>query len=160
MQSNNRYNTIMLVGSLVLAIGLVSLIPYYGLVGGHAEHGVAEAGVLSTTTHRFVLHPDGVDMVMTAATASDTATITAIQTHMQTEATCYRAGDYADTMGMVSAELSAQLKQHQADIAVTVVSADASSTIQLRSHDASVVTVLTAWAEQMRAIHMHHSLNP
>ena len=150
----------MLVGSVIVGIVLVTLIPYYGLVGGHQEHGVSAAGPLSASSHRYVILPDGVDMVMTAESATDTATITAIQTHMQDEATRYRAGDYGDDMAMVSADLIAALRDHQADITVTVVTAGATSTIQLRSSDAATVARLTAWASQMSAEHTGHTPNP
>jgi hypothetical protein len=98
MQRLDRNSWIMLVGSIAVAVALVTLIPYYGLVGGHQEHGVTAAGPLSASSHRYVILPDGVDMVMTAESDTDTATITAIQTHMQDEAARFRAGDYADEM--------------------------------------------------------------
>ena len=160
MQRLDRNSWIMLVGSIAVAVALVTLIPYYGLVGGHQEHGVTAAGPLSASSHRYVILPDGVDMVMTAESDTDTATITAIQTHMQDEAARFRAGDYADEMAMVSAELIAYLRDHQADITVTVVAAGATSTIQLRSSDAATVARLTAWASQISAEHTGHTPNP
>jgi hypothetical protein len=104
--------------------------------------------------------PDGVDMVMTAESDTDSATITAIQTHMQDEAARYRAGDYGDDMAMVSADLIAALRDHQADITVTVVAAGATSTIQFRSQDSATVAWLKTWADQMSAHNTDHSMHP
>jgi hypothetical protein len=160
MQRLDRNSWIMLVGSIAVAVALVTLIPYYGLVGGHQEHGVTAAGPLSASSHRYVILPDGVDMVMTAESDTDTATITAIQTHMQDEAARYRAGDYADEMAMVSADLIAALRDHQADITVTVVAAGATSTIQFRSQDSATVAWLKTWADQMSAHNTDHSMHP
>jgi hypothetical protein len=160
MQRLDRNSWIMLVGSIAVAVALVTLIPYYGLVGGHQEHGVTAAGPLSASSHRYVILPDGVDMVMTAESDTDTATITAIQTHMQDEAARYRAGDYGDDMAMVSADLIAALRDHQADITVTVVAAGATSTIQFRSQDSATVAWLKTWADQMSAHNTDHSMHP
>ena len=160
MQRLDRNSWIMLVGSIAVAVALVTLIPYYGLVGGHQEHGVTAAGPLSASSHRYVILPDGVDMVMTAESDTDTATITAIQTHMQDEAARFRAGDYADEMAMVSADLIAALRDHQADITVTVVAAGATSTIQFRSQDSATVAWLKTWADQMSAHNTDHSMHP
>jgi hypothetical protein len=160
MQRLDRNSWIMLVGSIAVAVALVTLIPYYGLVGGHQEHGVTAAGPLSASSHRYVILPDGVDMVMTAESDTDSATITAIQTHMQDEAARYRAGDYGDDMAMVSADLIAALRDHQADITVTVVAAGATSTIQFRSQDSATVAWLKTWADQMSAHNTDHSMHP
>ena len=160
MQRLDRNSWVMLVGSIVVAVALVTLIPYYGLVGGHAEHGVTAAGPLSTSSHQYVAQPDGVDMVMTAQSDADIETITAIQAHMQDEATRFRNGDYADDMAMSSQDLIAALRDHQADITVTVVAAGATSTIQFRSQDSATVALLKTWADQMSTHHTDHSMHP
>ena len=160
MQRLDRNSWIMLVGSIVAAVALVTLIPYYGLVGGHAEHGVSAAGPLSASSHQYVAQSDGVDMVMTAEPATDTATITAIQAHMQDEATRFRVGDYGDDMAMVSDDLIAALRDHQTDITVTVVVAGATSTIQFRSQNSATVALLKTWADQMSTHHTDHSMHP
>jgi hypothetical protein len=160
MQRLDRNSWIMLVGSIAVAVALVTLIPYYGLVGGHQEHGVTAAGPLSASSHRYVILPDGVDMVMTAESDTDTATITAIQTHMQDEAARFRAGDYADDMAMANPDLVAALRAHQDDITVTVVVAGATSTIQFRSQDSATVTLLKSWADQMSTHHADHTIHP
>ena len=160
MQRLDRNSWLMLVGSVIVGIALVTLIPYYGLVGGHQEHGVTTAGPLSASTHQYVAHPDGVDMVMTAQSGAYSETITAIQAHMQDEATRFRAGDYADDMAMVSADLIAALRAHQADITVTVVAAGATSTIQFRSQDSATVALLKTWADHMATHHTDHTMHP
>ena len=160
MQRLDRNSWIMLVGSIVAAVALVTLIPYYGLVGGHAEHGVSAAGPLSASSHQYVAQSDGVDMVMTAEPATDTATITAIQAHMQDEATRFRNGDYADEMTLGNPDLIAALRAHQADITVTVVVAGATSTIQFRSQNSATVALLKTWADQMSKHHTDHSMHP
>ena len=160
MQRLNRNSLIMLVGSIVVAVALVTLIPYYGLVGGHQEHGVTAVGPLSASSHRFVILPDGVDMVMTAQSDADIETITAIQAHMQDEATRFRNGDYADEMTLGNPDLIAALRAHQADITVTVVVAGATSTIQFRSQNSATVALLKTWADQMSKHHTDHSMHP
>jgi hypothetical protein len=159
MQRLDRNSWMMLVGSVIVGIALVTLIPYYGLVGGHAEHGVSAAGPLSASSHQYVAQPDGVDMVMTAPSDADTETITAIQAHMQDEATRFRNGDYADDMAMANPDLVAALRAHQVDITVTVVVAGATSTIQFRSQDSATVTLLKSWADQMSTHHADHTIH-
>ena len=160
MQPLDRNSWMMAVGSVMVGIALVTLIPYYGLVGGHAEHGVSTAGPRGTTSHQYVAQPDGVDMVMTATSDVDTETITAIQAHMQDEATRFRNGDYADDMALASPDLIAALRAHQADITVTVVVAGATSTIQFRSQDRATVALLATWADQLSTHHIDHTMHP
>jgi hypothetical protein len=158
MQRLDRNSWIMLVGSIVVAVALVTLIPYYGLVGGHQEHGVIAAGPLSASSHRYVILPDGVDMVMTAESDTDTATITAIQTHMQDEAARFRAGDYGDDMAMVSADLIAALRDHQAEAAQRL----RQHTDQADEEDGSVTETLErSQRTRTHALHQaHHGLAP
>jgi hypothetical protein len=160
MQRLDRRSWLTLIGSLVLAGVLVALIPYYGLVGGHADHGAALSGAMEKSTHHYMVLPNGVDMMMTAINADDATTISAIRQHMDSEATRFRAGDYTDDMAMVSADTQARLRANRAAIEVSIVSAAAGSTIQLRSADPSVVTLLSTWATQMSAAHTGHSMNP
>jgi hypothetical protein len=63
-------------------------------------------------------------------------------------------------MAMVSADLIAALRDHQADITVTVVAAGATSTIQFRSQDSATVAWLKTWADQMSAHNTDHSMHP
>jgi len=160
MQRLDRRSWLTLIGSLVLAGVLVALIPYYGLVGGHADHGAALSGAMEKSTHHYMVLPNGVDMMMTAINADDATTISAIRQHMDSEATRFRAGDYTDDMAMVSADTQARLRANRAAIEVSIVSAAAGSTIQLRSADPSVVTLLSTWATQMSAEHTSHTMNP
>ena len=160
MQRLDRNSWVMLVGSVIVGIALVTLIPYYGLVGGHAEHGVSAAGPLSASSHQYVAQPDGVDMVMTATSDADIEAITAIQAHMQDEATRFRNGDYADDMAMGNPDLIAALRAHQDDITVTVVVAGATSTIQFRSQDSATIALLKTWADQMSTHHADHTMHP
>ena len=160
MQRLDRRSWLTLIGSLVLAGVLVALIPYYGLVGGHADHGAALSGAMEKSTHHYMVLPNGVDMMMTAINADDATTISAIRQHMDSEATRFRAGDFTDDMAMVSADTQARLRANRAAIEVSIVSAAAGSTIQLRSADPSVVTLLSTWATQMSAEHTSHTMNP
>ncbi len=160
MQRLDRRNWLTLIGSLVLAGALVALIPYYGLVGGHADHGAALSGTMEKSTHHYMVLLNGVDMMMTAHRADDAITAAAIRQHMESEATRFRTGDYTDDMAMVSTDTQARLRANRAAIAVTVVSDAAGSTIQFRSDDPLVVTLLSTWATQMSAEHTSHTMNP
>jgi hypothetical protein len=107
-----------------------------------------------------VAQPDGIDMVMTAQSDADIEAITAIQAHMQDEATRFRNGDYADDMAMGNPDLIAALRAHQDDITVSVVVAGATSTIQFRSQDSATVALLKTWADQMSTHHTDHTMHP
>ena len=160
MQRLDRRSWLTLIGSLVLAGALVALIPYFGLVGGHAAHGAEHNSAMDASTHHYMVQPNGVDIMMTALRADDAITAAAIRQHMDSEATRFRAGDYTDDMAMVSTDTQAQLGANRAAIAVTVVSDAAGSTIQFRSDNPLVVTLLSTWATQMSAEHTSHTMNP
>lgn len=160
MQRLDRRSWLTLFGSLVLAGALVALIPTFGLVGGHADHGGAVHSAMDASTHHYMVLPNGVDMTMTATTPEDAATIAAIRQHMEQEALRFRAGDFSDDMQMLSADTQAQLLAKRDALTVTVVSDATGSTIQIRSDDTTVVTLLTTWATQMSAEHTRHTMNP
>ncbi|MFM2308541.1 MAG: hypothetical protein RLY87_661 [Chloroflexota bacterium] len=160
MQRLDRRSWLTLIGSLILAGALVALIPTFGLVGGHADHGGEFQSAMHASTHHYMVLPNGVDMMMTATAPDDAATIATIRQHMEQEALRFRAGDFSEDMQTLSADTQAQLLAKRDALTVTVVSDASGSTIQIRSDDPTVVTLLTTWATQMSAEHTRHTMNP
>lgn len=158
MQRFARQDWLWLIGSVVVAVALVALIPYYGLVSGHAEH--AALPEVAGTTHRVDVTPSGVEMVMTASDPRDQTVIADIRAHMADEAERYASGDYSDAMGMVSAATAAALRLHADAITVTQRETARASIIQLQSNDPGVYAVLVQWAGEMNAAHHDTMANP
>ena len=158
MTSISRNTWILVVVSVIVAAALVALIPYYGAVGGHAEHGMGDMDhdmLMTDAAYDFVRLSDGVEVRMTVLDASQSDTIATIRTHMQSEVTRYQTGDFSDGMSPGATTVGAKLAPHAQALTVAYHDTPVGGAVTLTSTDMAVVALLTEWAQAMETDHGH-----
>ena len=158
MTAISRNTWIVLGVSVVLAVALVAMIPYYGAVGGHAEHGMGDMDhdmLMTDAAYDFVRLSDGVEVRMTVLDASQSDTIATIRTHMQSEVARYQAGDFSDEMSPSAAAVGTKLAPHAQALTVVYHDTPVGGAVTLTSSDTAVVALLTEWAQAMETDHGH-----
>ena len=158
MTSISRTTWMLVVVSVLVAGALVALIPYYGVVGGHAEHGMGDMDhdmLMSDAAYDFVRLADGVEVRMTVLDASQRDTIATIRTHMQSEVERYQSGDFSDEMSPSAAAVGTAITPYAQAITVVYHDTPVGGAVTLTSSDAAVVSLLTDWAQAMEKDHGH-----
>lgn len=157
MKRIDRTTWLQLILSLVVAGVLVAMIPLFGIVGGHAEHGVAHDFVVADTQHVFGASADGVVIGLMAQDAQDGSRIQAARAYMQGEYERYLQGNFADSYSQSSRQIAGQLANYHAQMTITYQDAASGAMIQITSNDAVVVELLHQWVDMRRADHGNHA---
>lgn len=158
MTAISRNTWVMVIVSVLVAGALVALIPYYGVVGGHAEHGMGDMDhdmLMTDAAYDFVRLSNGVEVRMTVLDASQSDTIATIRTHMQSEVARYQAGDFSDEMSPSAATVAPKLAPHAQALTVVYHDTPVGGAVMLTSNDPAVVVLLTEWAQAMETDHGH-----
>ena len=156
MTSISRNTWVLLGVSVIVALVLVAMIPYYGAVGGHAEHGMSDMDhttLMNDAAYDYVLLDDGVEVRMTTLDATNTTTIATIRSHMQAEVTRYQQGDFSDEMSPSAATMGTQLTPHVNALTIVYHDTPVGGAVTLTSSQSEVVTLLTQWAQAMEKDH-------
>lgn len=160
MTSISRNTWIVLGVSVIVALVLVAMIPYFGAVGGHAEHGMGDMDhttLMQDAAYDFVRLANGVEVRMTVLDASKRDTIATIRAHMQSEVTRYQTGDFSDDMSPSATTVGGKLTPHAQALMVVYHDTPVGGAVTLTSNDAAVVSLLMEWAQAME--HDHASMH-
>jgi hypothetical protein len=157
MQRIDRTTWIQLIISLVVAGVLVAMIPIFGIVGGHAEHGVAHEFVVTGTQHVFGETPDGVMIGLMAQNAQQQVRIDEARGYMRGEYDRYLRGEFGDEYSPASAQLASQLADYRDKMTITYQDVASGAMIQVTSQDPDVVTLLHQWIDMRQADHGDHA---
>jgi hypothetical protein len=157
MQRIDRVTWIQLIVSLVVAGVLVAMIPIFGIVGGHAEHGVAHEFVVADTQHVFGASADGVVIGLMANDAQQQERVAEARVYMQGEYKRYLQGDFGDEYSPSVDHIAAQLAAQRALMSITYQDVASGAMIQVTSQDSAVVGLLHQWIELRQADHGDHA---
>lgn len=157
MQRIDRTTWIQLIISLVVAGVLVAMIPIFGIVGGHAEHGVAHEFAVADTQHLFGSSADGVVIGLMAQDAQQQVRIDEARSYLRGEYERYQRGEFGDEYSPSSAQLATQLADCRDEITITYQDVASGAMIQLTSDNPVVVTLLHQWIEIRQADHGDHA---
>ena len=148
MQRVDRTTWAWLIGSIVVAVGLVSLIPLYDLAGGHAEHGlgVQHAAPASDMRWSFQTEARGVRMQLVAASSSDAEAVAQVRQVVANRLYQYQFGDFGGEPADTALVPAQQLTQWRDRIQIVYRELDAGGELEVTSDDDAVVVVLHQWA--------------
>ncbi len=146
-----------LIISLVVAGVLVAMIPIFGIVGGHAEHGVAHDFAVTDTQHVFGVSADGVMIGLMAQDSQQQVRIDEARAYMRSEYERYLRGEFGDNYSSSSAQLATQLAEYRDVMTITYQDVASGAMIQVTSQDPDVVTLLHQWIETRQADHGDHA---
>ncbi len=157
MQRIDRATWIQLIISLVVAGVLVAMIPIFGIVGGHAEHGVAHQFVVADTQHVFGASADGVVIGLMANDGQQQARVREARRYLQGEYERYVRGDFGDEYSPSIAQIADQLAKNRDLMTITYQDVASGAMIQVTSQDPVVVGLLQQWIEMRKADHGDHA---
>lgn len=157
MQRIDRTTWIQLIISLVVAGVLVAMIPLLGIVGGHAEHGVAHDFAVTDTQHMFGKTPDGIMIGLMAHDALQQARIEEARVYMRGEYDRYLRGEFDDAYSASSAHVATQLADYRDEMTITYQDVASGAMVQVTSQDPDVVALLHQWIEMRQADHGDHA---
>jgi hypothetical protein len=157
MQRIDRATWIQLIISLVVAGVLVAMIPLFGIVGGHAEHGVAHTFAVADTQHVFGASDDGVVIGLMAHDAQQLERIAEARVYMQGEYERYVQGDFGDEYSPSVDQIATQLADNRSLISITYQDVASGAMIQVTSKDPVVIELLHQWIELRQADHGDHA---
>jgi hypothetical protein len=157
MQRIDRATWVQLIISLVVAGVLVAMIPIFGIVGGHAEHGVAHQFVVADTQHVFGASDDGVMIGLMAQDSQQLERIAEARVYMKGEYERYLQGDFGDEYSPSVAQIALQLAENRDLMTITYQDVASGAMIQVTSQDASVVALLQQWIALRQADHGDHA---
>jgi hypothetical protein len=157
MQRIDRTTWMQLIISLVVAGVLVAMIPIFGIVGGHAEHGVAHDFAVTDTQHVFGVSADGVMIGLMAQDSQQQVRIDEARAYMRSEYERYLRGEFGDNYSSSSAQLATQLAEYRDVMTITYQDVASGAMIQVTSQDPDVVTLLHQWIETRQADHGDHA---
>ncbi|MBM4412779.1 MAG: hypothetical protein FJ040_04945 [Chloroflexi bacterium] len=157
MQRIDRTTWIQLIISLVVAGVLVAMIPIFGIVGGHAEHGVAHDFAVTDTQHVFGSSADGVMIGLMAHDAQQQARIDEARRYMRGEYDRYVGGEFGDEYSPASDQVATQLAGYRDEMTITYQDVASGAMIQVTSRDPDVVALLHQWIEMRQADHGDHA---
>ena len=160
MKSMSRTAWIAVIASVIVAVAIVLLIPYYGITGGHADHsgmadmpGMDHDMLMSDSGYDFIVMPTGIEIRLTTLKPDDQTIIATIRAHMQAELTRHQTGDFSDAMSPTSATIASQLTPLAADITITYHDTPVGAALQFASPKSDVVELLHKWAKAMEQDH-------
>lgn len=157
MQRIDRTTWIQLIISLVVAGVLVAMIPIFGIVGGHAEHGVAHDFAVADTQHVFGSSADGVVIGLMAHDAQQQVRVDEARQYMRSEYDRYVGGEFGDAYSPASDQVATQLAGYRSEMTITYQDVASGAMIQVTSLDPVVVTLLHQWIEMRQADHGDHA---
>jgi hypothetical protein len=157
MQRIDRTTWIQLIISLVVAGVLVAMIPIFGIVGGHTEHGVAHDFAVADTQHVFGETPDGVMIGLIAQNAQQQVRIDEARRYMRSEYDRYMGGEFGDEYSSSSDQVATQLADYRDKMTITYQDVASGAMIQVTSQDPDVVTLLHQWIDMRQADHGDHA---
>lgn len=151
MQRVDRTTWAWLIGSIVVAVGLVSLIPLYDLAGGHAEHGlgVQHAAPATDVVWSFQTEARGIRMQLVAASSSDAGAVAQVRQIATNRLHQYQFGDFGGEPGDTQQAHAQELTQMRDRIQIEYHELDAGGELVLTSDDDAVVLVLQQWLAAM-----------
>jgi hypothetical protein len=160
MKSMSRTAWFAVIASVIVAVAIVLLIPYYGITGGHTEHaGMADMSgmdhdvLMNDAGHDFIEMPNGIEVRLTTLKPDDQTIIATIRAHMQAELTRHQTGDFSDAMSPASAPIASQLAPFATDITITYRDTPVGAALQFASLKSDVVELLHQWAQAMEQDH-------
>lgn len=160
MTSMSRTAWIAVIASVIVAVAIVLLIPYFGITGGHAEHagmadmpGMDHDMLMSDSGYDFIVMPNGIEIRLTTLKPGDQTIIATIRDHMQKELTRHQTGDFSDALSPTSATIASQLAPLAADITITYHDTPVGAALQFASTKPDVVELLHQWAQAMEHDH-------
>ena len=160
MKSMSRTAWIAVIASVIVAVAIVLLIPYYGITGGHADHsgmadmqGMDHDMLMSDSGYDFIVMPTGIEIRLTTLKPGDQTIIATIRDHMQNELTRHQTGDFSDSMSPTSATIASQLAPLVADITITYHDTPVGAALQFASAKSDVVELLHQWGKAMEHDH-------
>ena len=160
MKSMSRTAWVAVIASVIVAVAIVLLIPYYGITGGHTEHaGMADMSgmdhdmLMSDSGYDFIVMPTGIEIRLTTLKPGDQTIIATIRAHMQAELTRHQTGDFSDAMSPSSAPIASQLAPFAADITISYRDTPVGAALQFASPKSDVVELLHQWAQAMEQDH-------
>lgn len=133
------------------------MIPLFGIVGGHAEHGVAHDFVVADTQHVFGLSVDGVMIGLMAQNSQQQIRIDEARGYLRSEYDRYLRGEFGDDYSPSSAQVATQLAGYRDEMTITYQDVASGATIQVTSQDPDVVALLHQWIEMRQADHGDHA---
>jgi len=133
------------------------MIPIFGIVGGHAEHGVAHDFAVTDTQHVFGVSADGVMIGLMAQDSQQQVRIDEARAYMRSEYERYLRGEFGDNYSSSSAQLATQLAEYRDVMTITYQDVASGAMIQVTSQDPDVVTLLHQWIETRQADHGDHA---
>lgn len=157
MRRIDRTTWMHLILSLVVAGVLVAMIPIFGIVGGHAEHGVSHTFAVANTQHVFGTSDDGVVIGLMAQDAQQLERISEARTYMKGEYERYLRGDFGDEYSPSVDRIAAQLAAQRALMSITYHDVASGAMIQVTSQDPVVIALLHQWIELRQADHGDHA---
>jgi len=160
MKSMSRNAWIAVIASVIVAVAIVLLIPYFGITGGHADHsgmadmaGMDHGVLMSDAGHDFIVMPNGIEIRLTTLKPGDQTIIATIRDHMQQELARHQTGDFSDSMSPKSAPIASKLAPFAADITITYLDTPVGAALQFASPKSDVVELLHQWAQAMEQDH-------
>ena len=160
MKSMSRTAWIAVIASVIVAVAIVLLIPYFGITGGHADHagmadmpGMDHGTLMSDAGYDFIVMPNGIEIRLTTLKPGDQTIIATIRDHMQQELARHQTGDFSDSMSPTSASIASKLAPFAADITITYHDTPVGAALQFASPKSDVVDLLHQWAQAMEHDH-------
>lgn len=160
MKSMSRTAWIAAIASVIVAVAMVVLIPYFGITGGHADHaGMADMSgmnhdvLMNDAGHDFIEMPNGIEMRLTTLKPDDQTIIATIRDHMQAESIRHQTGDFSDSMSPSSAVIASKLTPFATDITISYRDTPVGAALQFVSSKPAVVELLYQWAKAMQQDH-------
>ncbi|MFZ9858747.1 MAG: hypothetical protein ACO3F2_10520 [Roseiflexaceae bacterium] len=157
MQRIDRATWVQLIISLVVAGVLVAMIPIFGIVGGHAEHGVAHQFVVADTQHVFGASADGIVIGLMANDAQQQERVNEARRYLQGEYDRYLRGDFGDEYSPSASQIADQLAKNRDLMTITYQDVASGAMIEVTSQDSAVITLLQQWIELRQADHGDHA---
>ncbi|MFN5060933.1 MAG: hypothetical protein ACK5GU_13590 [Chloroflexota bacterium] len=157
MQRIDRATWIQLIISLVVAGVLVAMIPIFGIVGGHAEHGVAHTFAVDDTQHVFGASDDGVVIGLMANDAQQQDRVAEARIYMKGEYERYLQGNFGDEYSPSVDQITTQLADNRGLMTITYQDVASGAMIQVTSRDPVVIALLHQWIELRQADHGDHA---
>lgn len=157
MQRIDRTTWVQLIISLVMAGVLVAMIPIFGIVGGHAEHGVAHTFAVADTQHMFGVSDDGVVIGLMAQDVQQLERIAEARVYMKGEYERYLQGNFGDEYSPSVAQIATQLADNRELMVITYQDVASGAMIQVTSQDSTVVMLLHQWIALRQADHGDHA---
>jgi hypothetical protein len=157
MQRIDRTTWVQLIISLVMAGVLVAMIPIFGIVGGHAEHGVSHTFAVADTQHMFGVSDDGVVIGLMAQDVQQLERIAEARVYMKGEYERYLQGNFGDEYSPSVAQIATQLADNRELMVITYQDVASGAMIQVTSQDSTVVMLLHQWIALRQADHGDHA---